>query len=398
MATTTIVAKGIERYDGARGTTHRVRFRDGGTRAGKPVTLTVRTLEEARRLRDLVVFCGHRKPTDEQLMAHGFVDLAGPTTTPYASMTVAQVCQAYLNHLAARKNRRPAPKTMETYLNHLRIRIAPFALGSMPATLVTPLDVEEWQDEVLAAGGCGANTVTLARSGVLGPAFRWATSPKSTTAGVPLLDRANPVAAAAALEWEPFRRAILRTPEEYALARRLARTIHYRWADLLDLEACTGMRVGEAAGLYATDLVARRHLLEVRRHVVNGVDLDGTKSGAGYEREVPIPERLTAVLAGRTGRLLPAPMGGAWSGSDGHMWRKLRAALAAEGLPVWLTHHSFRHGIATWWSSKGMAQVKVDLLLGHKIPKTKVNFRYVQLTDLDLAMAREAAAELTGMG
>lgn len=389
----------IETYRGARATTYRVRWREGGTRTGRPDVETFGDLEEARRFRDLVELCGKTMPTRDMLVAHGFAYLVAEVATPTPRLSVVEVCQRYLVALAARPaGRRPSASSMQTYTRHLRRYVEPTMLGGMQADAVTPRHIEAWQVELERPGRdgrrpLGVNSIRVARTGLLGPAFRWATSTRSGERdGTRLLDRPNPVPDALLPREAPFRRDILETPEEYALMLAHARAIAPRWADLLQVEAATGLRWCEAITLDAGDVQAWRNRLTVVRHFAAGQVVEGTKTGPG--RTVPLPEALVVKLAARTGLLLPAVYGRRWA-SDGHLWTKLRKRMADDGLAVHVTHHSMRHGIASWWGTCGITERKRDLLLGHAA--RTVGDRYVQLTESDYRQARDASARLLGL-
>jgi integrase len=381
----------IEEYAGLTGTTYRVRWRTAGRRDGAPDVETCPDLGTARRFRDLMLLCGRTRPTRDQLLAHGLHTLVPDADPPAPTLTVADLCAAYLDWKAARHDKPISASSLGTYRDHLRLRIAATALGVMPAAQVTGGHVQAWQ-----AAACvrySPRTVAAARGGVLAPAFRWGTAARSSgTSGRPLLPGANPVPDVDTPATARFRRAFLHTPAEYALMLAHARAISPRWADLLTVEAVTGLRWCEAIDAYADALDVRRRVLHVVRHAVGATSVPGTKAGPTEFREVPLPDAVVSMLSGRGGLLLPAVYGRRWT-SDDHMWTKLRKRLAGDGIAAHLTHHSLRHGIATWWGSCGIDPAKRDALLGHK-PRTMGAHYSDTLTEIDLAAARDASARL----
>jgi integrase len=384
----------IEEYVGQGQTTYRVRWREGG-RGSKEHHPTFASLKEAEKFRDLIRYITDRRwPTDAQLLAHGFGDLAAEPPPPAPTLTVADMCRHYLRWLATDKHRSPKAKTIATYQGHIDKRIARTPLGAMDAMTVTWFDVQDWQSYCMRELGYSPNSVRPARTGMLDPAFKWATSMRSAVDrdGGPLLPRANPMPDADHLPEQEFIREILTTPAEYVTTLRLARAIHPRWADLLLMEAATGMRKSEAAALDHDAILRFRGAVALHWHMVDGRREPDTKSG---RREVPVPGPVLEHFAGRRGILLPATYGGRWS-SDSHLWNKLRPAMAEHGIPVHLTHHSFRHGLATWLGSKRIDPVRIKLMMGHGVTSVAEKYR-IRLTDKDRSMIRDATGELLGL-
>lgn len=384
----------IEEHQGLRATTYRVRWREGG-RGSKEHHPTFGALEDARRFRNLILYVtGRQWPTDAQLIAHGFADLAQTPPPPTPDLSIAEMCDRYLTWLATDKDPRPGAKTLETYRGHLNKRIAPTRFGKMDAADATMFDAQDWQRDVVRDLGYRSYSVRLTRTGLLDPAYVWAASMRSAPDrdGVPLLNRASPMIDVEHLHFEEFDRAFLTTPAEYVTVLRLAREVNPRWADLLDVEAATGMRVSEARALDADAVLAFRGALRLNWHMVGSRREPDTKSG---RRDVPVPEPLLKRLAGRSGVLLPAVRGGRWT-SDAHLWLDLRKKMAGVGIPEHISHHSFRTGMAQWLASKKIDPVRIDLMLGHKLTGTAAKYRK-KLTDIDMSILRDATSELLGL-
>lgn len=139
-----------------------------------------------------------------------------------------------------------------------------------------------------------------------------------------------------------------------------------------------GLRLGEAAGLQASDVDRDRNNISVRRQV-QGTSIPTTKitpPKAGSEREVFVPVELVDLLAG-VGNPTPGqflfrtPLGHLYNrNSAGEEWRRIRKAA---GLGEDVTLHTLRHTFASNLIASGCDVVTVQRALGHSQPSITLN-------------------------
>lgn len=140
-----------------------------------------------------------------------------------------------------------------------------------------------------------------------------------------------------------------------------------RRADLFDLLAGTGMRIGEALGLEPWHVDPARRVIVVRQQWINR-RVHGTKNGE--HREVEISEGLAGRLARRIAHqqgdrwLFPRRPGGRWPERPDAVQEAMKLVLAAAGLPSY-TPHSLRHARAVLLFEETGDLQYVQRQLGH---------------------------------
>lgn len=170
-------------------------------------------------------------------------------------------------------------------------------------------------------------------------------------------------------------------PAEYA---RLRSKLEPHWWLLFDLLIQTGLRIGEAQGLYCEDLTEGQ--VSVHRNVK-------TPSSV---RTVPLTPSLSAVLQeyikGRPGE---TPVFSDYLASHDHAYHAFnRAAIAAglcKGDPPKATHspHSLRHTFGVTAAKAGLSLLEIRDLLGHS--DIGVTQRYAKYFPDDAHAQRQAA-------
>jgi len=150
------------------------------------------------------------------------------------------------------------------------------------------------------------------------------------------------------------------------------------WRVLFATLAGSGMRIGEASGLYVEDLDLAGGRIKVQRSVRNGKD--GTpktkKAYRVFNVEPVIVEMLTAHLGGRTtGRVFQTRTGSPFS--KGNVRRKLNEILKKLGLAPGGSH-AFRHGRVSVLRSRGVPDDLVKEWIGHSNLSTTSGYTHFQ--------------------
>lgn len=361
-------------------TSYRVKFREGGGRAGKQRTYTFRSLPQAERFRELVG-TRNRLPAREVLHAEGLGWVIGEVEAEEEpELTVAALVEAYLDSLDAEGT--CAATTIRGYRRTATNHIASRPLGGLPAGQVGGSDILGWQRSLLDDGLSPETITSNTRGSVLGAAYRWGCS-----AG---LVEGNPLAgvkAPPAREWDGD---WLRDPEECRIYLEVCQGSDpdaQVWVPLLVFLLATGVRITEATTRAPEHVDRRRRMLLV-----------DSRLKRGRVREVPLPsvlvEQVVAPAAERGGRWLFAnPNGGQWASSV--IQRKhdrINRLLPAAGLRRHVTPHTLRHTYTSWLMSHGIAEAKVADLLGHKSGKRRsMTARYTHLMEADYDQVRDAA-------
>ena len=142
--------------------------------------------------------------------------------------------------------------------------------------------------------------------------------------------------------------------------------------DVVSLLAYTGLRFGDLTGLNVEDVDLKARRIRVRRSItqVGGKLVEGNPKSAAGRRSIPIPQRLSGVLAGRvTGRrpgepAITSPMGSRLGLENWKRSVRWRDAIVEIGRPA-LRVHDLRH---TYFSLARRAGADLRLLqktMGH---------------------------------
>jgi integrase len=404
----------------------RIRWRFGGTRAGRGMSFTVTHLWEARSYRDLIVNTGQRdKPTRDQMIAVGLghlttEDPAAPVldypaqlasyadvhqaarsllgSVGRAHLTVEQVVICYLDHLAASEDA-PRRSTLDDYLGYLRNHIIGTEFGRLPLSAATGADAQAWQKAMRTkpklsrgAGTVGASTVIKVRQAVMGPAMRWATLPD--LAGRPAIRPDNvfthvryPKAAEPQID-------VVDTVEGAEEIQALAEQVSPEFGELVRLTLNTGERWMEVSAVECRDLTAERFpALVVRR----------SKTDAG-RRVVPLHpayfDRLVMVAGDRApgARLLLNEHGQPWTYSTTlNRWKQLtdRYNDRHPASPKKWRGHSLRHTFVSTLAADGaVASDVIDLVTGHTGKRSRK--AYLKLTPAGASTVATRMGAFTG--
>ncbi|HTS04409.1 MAG TPA: tyrosine-type recombinase/integrase [Candidatus Eisenbacteria bacterium] len=158
--------------------------------------------------------------------------------------------------------------------------------------------------------------------------------------------------------------------------------------------AGTGMRIGEAAGLYVEDVDLEHGVISVRRAVWNGIE-QTPKTGAGV-REIDIASELATLLreyigTRKDGRLFKARNGSPLSANN-VLKRVLHPILAKLGLPKsGRLLHAFRHSRVTALRKAGTPEDLQKQWIGHTSLTTTDRYSH---TDQELEYRRQMANQV----
>src|SRR5438093_6354475 len=159
---------------------------------------------------------------------------------------------------------------------------------------------------------------------------------------------------------------------------------------LFALLAGTGMRIGEAAGLYINDLDLENCVIYVRRAVWNGQELSPKTRNA--VREIDIDSGLAELLRQhigdrKVGRVFQARNGSPISGNN-VLKRVLHPLLKKLGLPK-AGLHAFRHSRVTMLRKRGTPEDLQKQWIGHSSLRTMDRYSH---TNQELEYRRLAAS------
>lgn len=165
------------------------------------------------------------------------------------AVSVGELVERYLTFKTS-LSRGPEDRTLRDYRQYLRDHVWPHEFGTLPAAQVTRAQARQWQNELLVkpkrrgGGALGANSVIKIRSGLVAPAFRWATLP-GDDGQPPLRSTPSPFLGLELPEPTRFQAATLESTEQIHLFVGLAYQVDHEWADLVVAALCTGFRFGE---------------------------------------------------------------------------------------------------------------------------------------------------------
>lgn len=271
-----------------------------------------------------------------------------------------------------------APTTKQAYRDRLNIQVLP-SLGNLLIRELTVGTIDRHLRAVAKKHGVGVSRTTRSvLSGMCGLAARH-----------DALDR-NPVRDAGRLPTpkRPLPRAL--TAEQVRQLRALLtydeRAINRDVPDLISIMLATGLRIGEATGIFWEDLDLAAATLHVRGTLVRLknaglVRTDATKTPAGA-RILILPSWCVTMLRARgagSGPVFTAQKGGLRDPANTQA--DLRDALRNAGF-AWVTSHTLRKTVATAMDDAGLTARATADQLGHAQPS---------MTQ-DVYMGRKAAA------
>jgi integrase len=142
--------------------------------------------------------------------------------------------------------------------------------------------------------------------------------------------------------------------------------------DVVSLLAYTGLRFGELTGLSVEDVDLKARWIRVRRSItqVGGKLVEGNPKSAAGRRSIPIPQRLSGVLAGRlAGRrsgepAITSPMGSRLGLENWKRSVRWREAIVEIGRPA-LRVHDLRHTYASLARPAGADLRLLQKTMGH---------------------------------
>jgi len=156
--------------------------------------------------------------------------------------------------------------------------------------------------------------------------------------------------------------------QPYFIDEQITKIIEAAERVLFALLAGTGMRIGEAAGLYVTDVDLEHGVVSVSREIWNGIE-QTPKSDAGM-RDIDIASDLVQLLREfigdrKAGRLFTACNGSPISANNG-LKRVLHPIVASLGLPqTGRLLHAFRHSRVPALRKKGTPEHLQLQWIGH---------------------------------
>jgi integrase len=155
---------------------------------------------------------------------------------------------------------------------------------------------------------------------------------------------------------------------------RLIEAMDPKWRLLIEVLACTGLRISEALALTWADIdLGNEPKLHVRRALKQNQSqkVGRPKSKAG-RRTIPLPTEIAIALRLRRAEaewhrdsdpVFPNARGG-WM-SDGNLRRRFLSPAARAAAVPWAGFHSLRHTYASRLIANGRTIVQVQKLLGH---------------------------------
>jgi integrase len=318
-----------------------------------------------------------------------------------AAVSVGELVERYLVFKTS-LSRGPEERTLHDYRQYLRDHVWPHEFGSVPVAQATRTQARQWQNELLVkpkrrgGGVLGTNSVIKIRSGLVAPAFRWATLP-GDDGQPPLRSTPSPFLGLELPEPTRFQAATLETTDQIHLFVDLAYHVDPHWADLVVAALCTGFRFGEITAVGPAALRPRTSEVAALRRFSGGRLLPGTKSGRGEFRTVPIPEPVMAMLTRRAAGkpadalLFTTVSGGRWPFSSyWKRWDRLRAKLRSHGIDLHLTGHGLRHSLISALYGSNTGDGLVRKIAGHQDPRMSDHYHHLT------ASGRAAITTITG--
>lgn len=371
---------------------YRVKWRDGGTRTGKPESATLRTLTEAKDFAARVEANHHHWPQDT----------TGAVSAP-GTLTVDQLSALYFDD---RERRVRSDRTVADYRRDYHRWIAPF-LGSVMAGDLTAEQVQEWVD-AMAAGTLSPTLKPAAPkscrdrhailSGILAHGAR-KHGIESTACGDTDLPRAQKGAPKGLrpAEWQALHAALRQIDPDAADLALFLLASGWRWSEATALTTFDVEDYGPAAPLYVTlAQVTRRNAAGQRTIVAEG------KGQASVRRirlgTVAADMIRTRVTGLRPGALVFTTAGGnQWHESNfrSRMWNP---AVAAANLSRRPTPHWLRHTHVVWAHNNGATMPDLQARIGHADIKTTYGVYGRMLTDVKPEVLDGFDAMMTGAG
>lgn len=345
----------LRRYDGKRGTTYTVRWKEKRDGAWREHTETFGRLSDAKQYRATVEANGNRRPD--------------PPIDEPSGLTVPRLVEQYI---ADRERRVRSDRTTADYRRDLERWIRqPFRLTD--ARDLDHADVQAWVDNIDRAPKTVKNV-----HGLLSAAYKWGMS--RGLVGI------NPCGASE-LPRQRKRQSRGLRPGEWSLLYEAACAVDADAADLLLFLVNTGWRFSEATALQVLHCDIDRdpprvEVAGVHRRNAAGqvVRVEDAKSEAGLRTVVVGPE-VRAMLHRRiTGRTLgdyvfTSATGLPWRYSNFHQrqWKPVLAEAAQRGLTARPTIHELRHTHAARMIEAGANLAAVKARMGHESITTTVN-------------------------
>lgn len=184
----------------------------------------------------------------------------------------------------------------------------------------------------------------------------------------------------------------------------VAATDEAMFADLFQVLAYTGARIGEALGWTVADVDIRNRIVTVRGTVIGSKSDDEWSDGKSHNagRDIPIydDETLAALVRRVDGRRGNVPLF-AWGAdgspcarrfagtrpSDEACRRRFRLALTAVGLKSSLRVHDLRHSHATWLRADGVPTKYIAERLGNTVAQVEKTYAHSDPWGVDAVAA-----------
>lgn len=315
--------------------------------------------------------------------------MAEVTPTARASMTIADLAERYLAHLAALGRKRTTIASVESAQ---RVWLVPI-LGDRQLDRVSVEDIEDLM-RTMRAAGVGDKSIRN-YVGTLSAMYRYATHPRRRWAPINPCD---------ALELPPADTTseirFLTLTELEALVSAAQGGSHEAVDRALYLTAAmTGLRQGELIALRWCDVDWQAQRIRVRRNHVLG-EFDTPKSRRG-SRSVPMTTR----VAGELDRLHRASQ---WQQDEdlvfaepengeplrrGALMRRYRRALKAAQLEPTHRFHDLRHTFGTAMAGAGVPMRTLQEWMGHRDISTTQRYADYAPNPQEVAMAEAAFAQ-----
>ena len=337
-----------------------------------------------------------KKATEFRLMIRDGQDPSIGAKTRIRTMTVAELCDAYLadvrNSPLDRVGRPKKESTLATDRGRIEGHVKPL-MGDLPVSAVTLADVETFLQRVargdsakkakasgrgaVPKGGKGTASRTV---GLLGAVFSFAVRRG--------LREDNPVRGVRRFA-DQKRERRFSDDEWRCLAAGLAAMAERYPAPVACIRflALTGWRRGEAVNLRWNDIDA------ARRTAVLG----DTKTGRSMRPLAHAAIEIIGTMPRHAGSefVFPATTGAGPVANIPDVWARVREAGA---LPADLTPHTLRHSAASIAADLGFSEATIAALLGHKGRTTTSRYTHAADAALLAAADKVAAAVMAAMG
>jgi integrase len=282
-------------------------------------------------------------------------DPSGERQAERKSMTVAQLCDAYVEDMTSDKINAKKLTTIKSDISRIKNNITP-QLGHHKVATITSEQIERFMNE--QSRGSARRIIALT-----GAIFSFAVKRK--------LRSDNPVSAIE--KPADIKKTRRLSNDEYAALHAALGKVNSTAADVILFLALTGWRSQEANNLRWSEI-------DIERRIVT---LGATKTGQSLR---PLSMAAIEILQRRNnaGEYV-------FTTDRGKPLYKINQAFAKLGMPDDVTPHTLRHSFASLAGDMGLSDSTIAGLLGHA--RSSITSRYIHLDRALIVAANDVAAE-----